>query len=108
MRDVLNNYSTSLQACHGQLDCATKLDRKVAGTLNTFAAQLRGISMPSQAVAANATLAAAVSSTAAIFAKLGAATSASQYNSIFESSGVKESVDRINQAYEDLGTALSK
>jgi hypothetical protein len=86
----------------------TALDRKVAGSLNTFAAQLRGISMPSQAVAANAALAAAVSSTAGIFVKLGTATSASQYNSLLQSSGVQQSVDRLNQAYENLGAALGK
>ena len=108
VRDVLNNYQTSVQACQGQLNCVTALDRKVAGSLNTFAAQLRGISMPSQAVAANAALAAAVSSTAGIFAKLGTATSASQYNSLLQSSGVQQSVDRLNQAYENLGTALGK
>jgi hypothetical protein len=108
VRDVLNNYQTSAQACQGQLNCVTALDRKVAGSLNTFAAQLRGISMPSQAVAANAALAAAVSSTAGIFVKLGTATSASQYNSLLQSSGVQQSVDRLNQAYENLGAALGK
>jgi len=63
--------------------------------------------MPSQATAANAALAAAVSDTAAIFAKLGTATSATQYISEAESSGLQQAVDRINQAYEKLGTALS-
>ena len=86
----------------------TALDRKAAGVLSPSAAQLRGIAMPSQAVAANAALAAAVSNTAGIFARLGAATSASQYVNEFQSSGVQQSVDRINQAYENLGNALSK
>ncbi len=108
VRDTINNYSSSAQACNGKLNCVTALDRKAAGVLSTSAAQLRGIAMPSQAVAANAALAAAVSNTAGIFARLGAATSASQYANEFQSSGVQQSVDRINQAYENLGNALSK
>jgi hypothetical protein len=105
--DTLNKYPASVQACKGKLSCVEALDTKVAGTLNTFAGQLRGIAMPSQATAANAALAAAVSDTAAIFAKLGTATSATQYISEAESSGLQQAVDRINQAYEKLGTALS-
>ena len=90
-----------------KLSCVEGLDRKVAGTLNTFAGQLRGTAMPSQATAANAALASAVSDTAAIFAKLSTATSATQYISEAQSSGLQQSVDKINQAYDNLGTALS-
>lgn len=96
-----------VQACQGQLNCVEALDRKVAGTLSTFAGQLRGTAMPSQATAANAALASAVSDTAAIFAKLGSATSGTQYVSEAQSSGLQQAVDRINQAYNNLGTALS-
>jgi hypothetical protein len=108
VRNALDNYPTNVQACKGKLNCVEALDRKVAGTLNTFAGQLRGIAMPSQATAASAALATSVSNTAAIFAKLGAATSANQYISEAQSSGLQQSVDQINQAYNNLGTALSK
>jgi hypothetical protein len=108
VRDVLNSYSTSLQACNNKLSCVEALDKKVAVTLSTFAGQLRGIAMPTQAIAANAALAAAVSDTAAIFAKLSTATSATQYVSEAQSSGLQQSVDKINQAYDNLGAALSK
>jgi len=107
VRDALNNYPASVQACKGKLNCVEALDKKVAGTLNTFAAQLRGIAMPSQATAANAALAAAVSNTADIFAKLSTATSAKQYISEAQSSGLQQAVNQINQAYDNLGTALS-
>jgi hypothetical protein len=107
VRDSLDNYSTSVQACKGKLNCVEALDKKVAGTLNTFAGQLRGIAMPSQAAAANAALASAISDTAGIFAKLGTATSANQYISEAQSSGLQQAVNRINQAYDNLGTALS-
>ena len=108
VRDALNNYSTRVQACKGKLNCVESLDRQVSGTLNTFAGQLRGTAMPSQATAANVALASAVSNTAAIFAKLSTATSGTQYISIANSSGLQNSVNQINQAYENLGTALSK
>ena len=107
VRTVLNNYSASEQACQGKLNCVEALDKKVAGALNTFAGQLRGTAMPSQAIAANAALASAVSDTAVIFAKLGTAPSATQYISEAQSSGLQQAVNRINQAYSNLGTALS-
>jgi hypothetical protein len=106
-RDVLDNYSASVQACNNKLSCVEGVDRKVAARLNTFAAQLRGIAMPSQATAANAALAAAVSDTAAKFAKLSTAPSATKYISEAQAAGLQQSVDKINQAYNNLGTALS-
>jgi Domain of unknown function (DUF4389) len=106
-RNALDSYSASVQACNKQLSCVEGVDRKVAATLNTFATELRGIAMPSQANAANAALAAAVSDTAAKFAKLSTAPSATKYISEAQASGLQQSVDKINQAYENLGTALS-
>ncbi|HEX3195331.1 MAG TPA: DUF4389 domain-containing protein [Streptosporangiaceae bacterium] len=106
-RDALDNYSASVQACNNKLSCVEGVDRNVAATLNTFAAQLRGIAMPSQATAANAALAAAVSDTAAKFAKLSTAPTATKYISEARAAGLQQSVDKINQAYDNLGTALS-
>jgi uncharacterized protein DUF4389 len=107
VRSALNNYMASEQACKGKLDCVTALDRKVSATLGTFAGQLRTTAMPSHATAADAALATAVSNTAGIFARLGAATSAKQYISEAQSAGLQQSVNGINQAYTNLGTALS-
>ena len=106
-RDVLDNYPAHVQACNKKLSCVEGVDRNVAAKLNTFAAQLRGIAMPSQATAANAALAAAVSDTAAKFAKLSTAPTATKYISEAQASGLQQSVDKINQAYDNLGTALS-
>jgi Domain of unknown function (DUF4389) len=85
----------------------TALDRNLAASLNTFAGQLRTISMPSKATAANARLITAVSNTAAIFARLGAATSISQYNSIGQSSGLQPAANQVDTAYNDLASALT-
>lgn len=63
--------------------------------------------MPSQATAANAALAAAVSDTAAKFAELSTAPSVTKYISEAQAAGLQQSVDKINQAYDNLGTALS-
>ncbi len=108
VQNVLDNYATNEHACNGKLDCVTALDRTVAATLSTFAGQLRATAMPSQATAANAALATAVSSTSSVFARLGAATTASQYISEAKAAGLQQSVDGINTAYDNLGTALSK
>jgi hypothetical protein len=104
---TLDSYPSEVQACHGELDCVTGLDRKIAATLDTFAVQLRIISMPSQAATANASLITAVSSTAAIFAKLGSATSVSQYTSIARSSGGQQAGARVDVAYDNLVSALT-
>jgi hypothetical protein len=106
-RDALDNYSANVQACGNKLSCVEGVDRNVAAKLSTFATQLRGIAMPSQATAANAALAAAVSDTAAKFAKLSTAPTATTYISEAQASGLQQSVDKINQAYDNLGTALS-
>jgi Domain of unknown function (DUF4389) len=107
MRTTLASYPSEVQACNGKLACVTALDRNLATSLNTFAGQLRTISMPSKAVAANGKLITAVSNTAAIFARLGAATSVSQYNSIGQSSGLQPSADQVDTAYNNLASALT-
>jgi hypothetical protein len=107
MRATLASYPSEVQACNGKLACVTALDRKLATNLSTFAGQLRTISMPSKATAANAQLITAVSHTAATFAKLGAATTVGQYNSIGQSSGLQQSAGQIDTAYSNLATALT-
>jgi hypothetical protein len=107
-RDALNSYSTNVRACKDKLPCVEGVDRKVADTLSTFATQLRGTAMPSQAIAARAALASAASDTAAIFAKLSIAPSATQYIKEAQAAGLQQSVDKINTTYDNLGTALSK
>jgi hypothetical protein len=104
--NAINNYSASVQACHGQLARVTKLDRQVTATFNTFAGQLRTIPMPSQATAANTALVSSLSRTASIFARLGAATSATQYDNIDLSAGLNQALNQVNQAHTNLGTAL--
>ena len=107
VREALDTYPSELQACNQKLDCLTKLDLSVAGTLNSFAGRLRGISMPSQAAAPNARLITSVSGTAAIFARMGSATSISQYNDIARSSGLQQAADRVDTDLDSLGTALA-
>jgi hypothetical protein len=84
------------------------LDRQVAAKLTTFAGQLPGIGMPSaRAQAADAAMASSVSRTAAIFARLGAATSATQYISLAKAANLEQSVSQLNQAYTNLDNALN-
>jgi hypothetical protein len=105
---VLNNYSTKVTACKGSLACVEGVDRQAAAALNTFARQLPGIGMPSaQARAADAAMTSSVSRTAAIFARLGAATSATQYISLANSAGLEQSVNQLNQAYTKLANTLN-
>ncbi len=104
--NAVNNYSAGVKACNGQLACVTKLDRQVAAAFDTFAGQLRTIPMPSQATAANRALVSSASTTASIFARLGAATSATQYDNIATAANLNQALNQVNQAYTNLGTAL--
>jgi Domain of unknown function (DUF4389) len=107
---AVNGIPAKVKACNGQLACVTQLDRSVAGTLNTFAAQVRGIAMPSgQAISDAADLASATSHTAGIFAALGTATSVSRYQSIgnADSNDLQQSLEQIYTDYNTLGTALT-
>jgi hypothetical protein len=105
---AINNYSTSVTACKGALACVEGLDRQVAAKLRTFAGQLPGIPMPSaQARTADAAMAASASATAAIFARLAAATSPTQYISLASKAGLEQSVSQLNRAYTNLGKALN-
>ena len=105
---VINNYSANVTACKGSLSCVAGVDRQVAAKLNAFAKQLPGIPMPSaRAQAADAAMASSVSHTAAIFARLGAATSATQYISLANAAGLEQSVNQLNQAYTNLSKALN-
>jgi hypothetical protein len=107
---TINGIPAKVKACNGQLACVTQLDRSVAGTLNTFAAQVRGIAMPSgQASSDAADLASTTSHTASIFAALGATTSVSQYQTIgsADSNDLQQSLEQIYTEYNTLGTALT-
>jgi hypothetical protein len=107
---AINSIPAKVKACNGQLACVTQLDRSVAGTLNTFAARVRGIAMPSgQASSDAADLASTTSHTASIFAAFGAATSVSQYQSIAnaDTNDLQQSLEQIYADYNTLGTALT-
>jgi Domain of unknown function (DUF4389) len=107
---AINGIPAKVKACNGQLACVTQLDRSVADTLNNFAAQVRGIAMPSgQASSDAADLASTTSHAASIFAALGAATSVNQYQSIgnAESNDLQQSLEQIYTNYNALGTALT-
>ncbi|HYB49024.1 MAG TPA: hypothetical protein VED20_16990, partial [Streptosporangiaceae bacterium] len=106
--NAINNYPANAQACGSSLSCFTSLDRNVAATLNTFAAQVRGMAMPSDQASAQATtLADSVTHVASIFSSLGAATSVTQYIHIENTSGLQQAVLQMNQDYINLGNTLS-
>ncbi len=85
----------------------TRVDRNAAVTFAAFASRLRGITMPSQAVPPTAALITSVTSTAAIFSGLGAATTAARYIRLAGVANLNTSLNKVNQDYENLGKALN-
>jgi hypothetical protein len=105
--EVIDNYSTNLNACKGKLACAQLLDRTVATTLNTFAAQIAAIKMPAgQATSAAAALRSTTLKSASIFSRLASAATPTAYINIANSSGLDQSVTAIDTKYDSLETAL--
>jgi hypothetical protein len=107
VHSALASYTSDVTGCYNDLGCETAVNRKLASTLSTFAGQLRTISMPSRATAANAKLITATSGMAATFARLGAVTTQDQYDSIAQSSGAVQAVDQFDTAYDNLLSALN-
>lgn len=107
VHSALASYPSDLTGCYDDLGCKTTVDRRLASTLSTFAGQLRTISMPSRATAADANLIAATSGMAATFARLGAVTTEDQYGAIAQSSGAVQAADRFDTAYDNLLSALN-
>jgi Domain of unknown function (DUF4389) len=105
--NAVSNYPADVKKCNGQLACVTRVDRKAAVTFSMFAGQLRGIAMPSQAVPPTSALVTSVTSTAAIFSRLGAATTAAQYIRLAGTAKLNTSLNQVNQDYENLGKALN-
>jgi hypothetical protein len=109
VRNAINTYSARLKTCKGQLACVAGLDRDLAARLNTFAAQVRAIPMPSAETSKGAaSLASSATQTASIFAKLGAQTNPQKYIKMAESSGINSSVNQLNEEYLFLGGLLAR
>ena len=108
----LRGLSQQIPACQNQsaqaaaLTCVTKLDKRAAGDLGTFANRVRSTPVPSSASAAAAQLTVAADQLQAAFQQLGTATSVAQYEQI-DSSMVAPKVTQFNDAYVRLARALN-
>jgi hypothetical protein len=107
VHSAFDNYTKDINACQGKLACITRVDRSMASTLSFFSTELKTISMPSKAAAADVELASVTSDATASFAKLGAVTSASDYQSAVESSGAVQAIERFGAAYNNLVDVLT-
>jgi hypothetical protein len=111
LNQALNSFTSDTNQCRAAaqpLSCVTAADRKLAVTFDTFATQLRGISMPSGAAASAAgQLGNAALGAGFIFHRLGAANTAAQYQLILGSVNIGRAINRIAQDSQNLGTALN-
>jgi len=107
----LSGLSQQASACLNQsaptaaLRCVTRLDRRAAGDLGTFAAAVRSTPVPSPAAPAAGELTTAAGQLQAAFQRLGTTTSVAQYEQI-DSGSVAPKVSQFNDAYVRLGRAL--
>ena len=105
LNSELSSYSTQVRACQTG-SCVSTQNLMAASAFNTFAAQVRAISMPSaQTSAEAANLAAAASHVASIYTALSEATSQSQYQSI--AAGLQSAVNQVQQDFTTLTNSLT-
>jgi Domain of unknown function (DUF4389) len=107
----LNGLSQQISACQNStapsaaLSCLTKLDRRAAVDIGSFANTVRSVPVPPSAATAAAQLTAAAGQLQSAFQRLGSATSVAQYAQI-DSGTVAPKVTQFNDAYVRLGQAL--
>ena len=104
LNNELSNYSTQIKNCTTQ-SCVSNQNHMAANAFNTFAAQVRAISMPDAQTTADAqNLASSAEHVAGIYSQLAAATTQGQYESI--ASGLQPAVDQVQQNYTTLTNDL--
>jgi hypothetical protein len=105
VNNALATYRAQVKNCT-TVSCASGPNRSVAAAIDTFAGQVRAISMPTpQASADAADLAAAASHLASLYSALAAATSDTQYSNI--ASGIQPALNQVDQNLTNLTNALT-
>jgi hypothetical protein len=105
VNQALATYRAQVKNCT-TVSCASGPNRSVAAAIDTFAGQVRAISMPTpQASADAANLASAASHLASLYRDLAAATTNSQYSSI--ASGIQPALNQVDQDLTNLTNELT-
>jgi Domain of unknown function (DUF4389) len=108
----LDGLEQQVSACQNStapsaaLTCVTRLDKRAAVDIGSFATTARSVPVPPSAATAAAQLTAAADQLQAAFQRLGSATSVAQYEQI-DSGTVAPKVTGFNDAYVSLGRALA-
>jgi hypothetical protein len=112
LNQALNSFGADTSQCRAAaspLNCATAVDRRLAHSFDTFAAQLRKISMPpGAAMVAAGQLGNAAVRAGLTFHRLGTATSAERYRAVLSTVNIEQGVNQFAQDYEGLGKALNQ
>ena len=105
VNSALANYRAQVKNCN-TISCASGPNSTVAAAIDTFAEQVRTISMPTpQASADAANLASAASHLASLYSGLAAATTNNQYNTI--ASEVQSATNQVDQDLTNLTKVLT-
>ena len=100
------NFQSGVGACNGQLTCVTALDRKLAGSLQTFAAALRSVNMSGSASSDVNSVVADSNAAAQDLNQLGGATTVPQYQSLEGSGALQHHLDNLTADYAKLARDL--
>jgi len=100
------SFPSAVGACNGQLTCVTALDRKLAGSLETFAAAIKAVPLSGSASSDANSLVSATAAAAQDLSQLGGATTVAQYQSLASSGALQQDLDNVSNDYVKLAKDL--
>ena len=105
VNSALSNYRAQVKNCT-TVSCASGPNHTVAAAIDTFAAQIRAIPMPTAQASADAeNLASSASHLASLYSELATATTNNQYSSI--AAGVQPALSQVDQDLTTLTNELT-
>jgi Domain of unknown function (DUF4389) len=99
-------FPSAVGSCNGQLTCVTALDRKLAGSLETFATTVRGMDFSGSASSDANNLVSDTGAAAQDLSQLGAATTVAQYQALASSGALQQDLDKVSTDYVKLAKDL--
>jgi Domain of unknown function (DUF4389) len=103
------SFPSAVGSCNGQLTCVTALDRKLAGSLETFATAIKAVNFSGSASSGANSLVSDTGAASQDLSQLGAATTVAQYQALASSGALQQDLNKVESDYvrlaKDLGAS---
>ncbi|HTA10924.1 MAG TPA: DUF4389 domain-containing protein [Streptosporangiaceae bacterium] len=102
----MTSFPAAVQACGGQLECVTPLDRKLGRSLETFANSIKALGVSGSAATPAASVVVDASAAAKDLNQLGSATSVAEYQQYASNNTLQQDLNHLSEDYASLVAAL--